>query len=137
MAQKVLPFMRPNELAVAHAFSIISKERTLDFIAPNQAERNTWLSNLQMLLVNRATQDTAKVMGRDDVNTELRAMSFAISKLARRVTAARVTLDKLPTLYSVRSSNMLRKSMALEPLKEDSWSHPKPLTQHIESSGNI
>ena len=45
-----------------------------------------------MLLVNRASHDTARMMGRGDVAEELRAMSFAIGKLRRRASVASVVL---------------------------------------------
>ena len=68
-----------------------------DFVAKDQESRDLWLSNLQMLLVNRATQDTATVMGRNDVVKELRAMSFQIGKLHKKQMVPPLTSQTLPS----------------------------------------
>jgi hypothetical protein len=79
----------PKELEEACAFSILAKERSLDFVAPSEAVRDAWLANLSLLLVSRATLDgTAAVMGRDDVLGELRAMSADVARLKRQQAAA-------------------------------------------------
>ena len=82
--------------------------------------RDEWLANLNYLLVNQATQDTAKVMNRDDVRTELRTMSFRVAELRTTATRAKVVLEKqqlsritsmrLSTLQSMGSSAELPRS---------------------------
>merc|ERR1719502_2478708 len=98
----MVPGMRPQDLELSCAFSIIAKERTLDFVAATPQLRDAWLSNLQMLLVNRATHDTAKVMGDRHVAEELRAMSFAIGQLRRRATQAREQFVMARTMSMVQ-----------------------------------
>ena len=108
LVQKVLPgLFQPKELEVSNAFSILSAERALDFVAPDRETRDAWLTNLNLLLVNRATQDTHKVMTRGDVAEELRTMSFAIAALRqRKVTAVhrqrQATQSRLSLIRSMR-----------------------------------
>jgi len=125
VVHKVLPFLNPKDLVLTSAFSVISKDRTLDFVAKDQESRDLWLSNLQMLLVNRATQDTATVMGRNDVVKELRAMSFQIGKLHKKQMAARMTLEKLPTIASIRGS-MVEMSPSMSTLASEGNSGRSP-----------
>ena len=96
--------MRPYELELGRAFSIIVKERTLDFVAPTPADRDAWLKNLNILLVHQRMHDTANVLSRADVVDEMRAMSFQIGKLVkqrgqanerRRKASVHLSADKL------------------------------------------
>ena len=76
--------MRPHELELTRAFSIIVKERTIDFVASTSAERDAWLQHLNILLVHQRSFDTEKVITRKDVVEELHMMSFQIGKLLKQ-----------------------------------------------------
>jgi len=76
--------MRPYDLELSRAFSIIVKERTVDFVASNATERDTWLQHLNILLVHQRSFDTEKVITRKDVVEELHMMSFEIGKLLKQ-----------------------------------------------------
>jgi len=108
---KVAPSLRPKELALECAFSIISKERSYDFVAADRAGRDAWLSHLQMLLINRATHDTQKMMSRGEVVEEMRALSFRISKLSKKLMSAKVELS--------RSVSVLKQESRLSTLAEE------------------
>merc|ERR1711998_551452 len=73
--------MKPHELELRCAFSIIVKERTIDFVAPTPEARDQWLQHLNILLVHQRTHDTEKVITRKEVVDELHLMSFQIAKL--------------------------------------------------------
>ena len=110
--------MKPLELELSCAFSIIAKERTLDFVAQTPQLRDVWLANLQMLLVNRATHETSKVMGRVDVVEELRTMSMAIGKLRKQATAARFELAKAMSAVLEASHSSAERSLRLGSIDE-------------------
>ena len=58
--------MRPYELELKCAFSIIHKERTIDFVAKTPEDRNNWLQHLNILLVHQRMHDTEKVIQPND-----------------------------------------------------------------------
>ena len=49
--------LKPLELNPDCAFSVLSQERTLDFVAANPEERDRWLKNLRLVLVHARTYD--------------------------------------------------------------------------------
>jgi len=76
--------LRPYELELKCAFSILIKDRTIDFVAPSPTLRDAWLQHLNILLVHQRTVDTKKVITRKDVVDELHLMSFEIAKLNKQ-----------------------------------------------------
>ena len=86
--------MRPFELELRCAFSIIVKDRTIDFVAKTPESRDEWLQHLNILLVHQRTHDTDKVMGRQDVVNELHMMSFQIAKLNKQTSKAKARVKR-------------------------------------------
>jgi len=80
--------LRPYELELKCAFSIIIKDRTIDFVAPTPALRDAWMQHLNILLVHQRTTDTKKVITRKDVLNELHLMSDEVAKLKKAVNKA-------------------------------------------------
>jgi len=104
----LFPALRPQDLQTSCAFSIITKDRTLDFVCQTRQQRDQWLSNMQLVLVNKATLDeeikggsikggksaTAKMMGRTDVAEEMRTMSLHVNALRKKVDVSRTRFGR-------------------------------------------
>lgn len=85
---------RRYELELQCAFSLIVKERTIDFVAKSLEERDSWLQHLNILLVHQRTHDTEKVITRRDVVEELHAISFQIAKLNKQTNKAKAKVKR-------------------------------------------
>merc|ERR1719262_732684 len=111
--------MRPYELELRCAFSIIVKDRTIDFVAKSGEERDAWLQHLNILLVHQRTHDTEKVINRKDVVEELHMMSFQIGKLMKQTSKAKARVRRA-------SVHLQADKLAISKIAEESSTSMRP-----------
>ena len=102
------------ELELRCAFSIIVKERTIDFVAPSPRERDSWLQHLNILLIHQRTHDTERVITRKDVVEELHMISFQIGKLMRQSSKAKARIARLSQHMDADKQAIKRMSQVAE-----------------------